>query len=190
MWPMTAPPARPRFGARRVAQTGWGNERGAMTQCRVTIAVYRSLTSALAAWDELELAAGSQGLGLIDAALVEGDADTIRVSHRHLRSAEARGAVASAIVGLLRPPAIVTGAVAGGVGGAILVLLGQTLSRDEVKSLGEVLDSGPIALIAVASGPAGPVWDALLRDASVVGSVDVALSQTDIRGALQLDAAG
>jgi uncharacterized membrane protein len=160
-----------------------------MTQCRVTVAAYAGLSSALADWDDMEVAARAGELGLVDAALVEGDAETIRVFHRHSRACPARGSVAGAVVGVLRPAAIVTGAVAGGVGGSMLIVVGQGLSRTEVKELGETMDCGPIALVALTRDPAPAAWDRLLGAARRAATVRSTMSTEEIQQAIDRDRA-
>jgi uncharacterized membrane protein len=160
-----------------------------MTSCRVVVAAYAGLGSALADWDDLERAQRADGVGLVDAALVEGDADTIRVFHRHSRTCDGRGSVAGAVVGLLRPPAIVAGAVAGGVGEHVLILVGQSLSRNSIKELGDAMDSGPIALVALTHDPEAGAWDHLLGAAGATASASSTMSVGDIRRAIDGDAA-
>src|SRR4051794_20460790 len=119
-----------------------GQGRGFMTFCQVSLAAYSSLTSALADWDAM-----GESDGLVDAALLEGDGSTTRAFHRHARTTHGSGTVAAAVVGLLRPASIVSGAVAGGVGGAVLAAIGRGISRTDLARLGEVLDAGPIAFV-------------------------------------------
>src|SRR5947209_18550963 len=120
-----------------------------MTQCNVTLVAYDNLTLAFADWDAMVTSDRVTALGLVDAALVEGDVETIQMFHRHLTSTHAQGAAAGAIVGLLRPTAIVTGALAGGVGANVLMVIERGLTRLQVKELGEVMDASPIALVAL-----------------------------------------
>jgi hypothetical protein len=153
-----------------------------MTFCQVSLATYSSLTAALADWDAMGEARDTNGL--VDAALVEGDGSTTRAFHRHARTTHGSGTVAAAVVGLLRPASIVTGAVAGGVGGSVLATLSRGISRTDLARLGEVLDTGPIAFVtltdtAIEPPPTAEAWatvhttievvelaDALDRDAS------------------------
>jgi hypothetical protein len=160
-----------------------------MTQCTVTVAAYGRLPAALADWESLEAAAGADEIGLVDGALVESDADTIQAFHRYARRGRARGSVAGAVLGLLRPPAIVTGAVAGGVGGSTIVLLGRTLARDEVKELGDVLDLSTIAIVAIVTKPAPPRWMIALGQATAYATVTMAASVEDLERAVDADEA-
>jgi uncharacterized membrane protein len=60
-----------------------------------------------------------------------------------------KGAVAGAVVGILFPPAIAAGAVAGGLGGGLIATLNRSLDRGDIKDLGDVMDSGEIALVVI-----------------------------------------
>lgn len=162
---------------------------GAMSQCRVTVAGYASLSASLADWDAMAAADRERDLGLVDAALVEGDAETIRVAHRHSLTTYGRGTAASAVVGLLRPSSIVTGAVAGGVGGAVLIMIGHGLSRSHVKELGDVLDSAPIAFVILTTGPTTDRWHGLLGAARTTATVQSTMSVAEIHRAIDSDAA-
>jgi len=159
-----------------------------MPQSWVTVATYSSLTSALTAWDRIEHDEPADDLAIIDAALVEADSDTIREFHRFSLDTYARGAVAGAVIGLLQPPSIVTGAVAGGVGGHVLIEVGHGLSRAQVKELGEVLDSASIALVAVCAGEVEPRWDQLLGATTTAVTVGSTLAPDSLRRAFDADA--
>ena len=61
-----------------------------------------------------------------------------------------KGAVAGAVVGILFPPSLLGGAVAGGLGGGLVARMNRSLDRGDIKDLGEVMDAGEIALVVVA----------------------------------------
>ena len=120
-----------------------------MANTVVTLASYRALGVALADWDHMMSADAAGRDDLIDAALVESDADTVRVFHRHSSTAPGKGSIASAVIGLLQPTSIVTGAVAGGVGGYVLTALKGGICRSEMMRLGEAFDTAPIAFVTI-----------------------------------------
>jgi uncharacterized membrane protein len=160
-----------------------------MTHCTVIVAAYQSLSSALRDWDTMEASMRTSDLRLVDAALVEGDTDTIRIFHRHSSNGYGKGAIAGAVVGLLRPPSIVTGAIAGGVGGRVIVALGNSISRDEVKHLGEALDAGPITIVALTAEPPprAAAWAELLPTADAAAAADSGVSAEEIQRAVDAD---
>lgn len=159
-----------------------------MKQCRVTVASYTGFAAALADWDAMEARNADADLGLVDGAVVEGDADTVRVVHRHSRRTYAMGALATAVVGLLRPPAIITGAVAGGVGGNVLILLGQSLSRGDVLALGAVMDTGPISYVTLTEHPPALGWAGLLSGAGTRVTATSPVPMRALRQAFDRDA--
>ncbi len=57
--------------------------------------------------------------------------------------------MAGGVVGLLFPPALVGGAVAGAAGGGVVARLNRSLDRGDIKDLGEVMDSGEIAMVVL-----------------------------------------
>jgi hypothetical protein len=163
--------------------------RDSMTMCTVTVATYRLLAPALADWDALVARDQAGELTLVDAALVEGDVDTLHTIHRHPRSGCSRGAAAGAMVGLLRPPALVMGAVAGGVGDRMIVALAQGLSRDDLKYLGDLFDTEPISIVVLSTSPEPMTWSTVLGAATATASVDTHLSADQIRRAVEADEA-
>ena len=154
-----------------------------MMHCQVTIAAYASLTIALAVWDEMD----ESSEDLVDAALVEGNASTIQAFHRHARTTYAKGAIASAVIGVLRPASIVSGAAAGGVGGEVLAVVGCGISRRDQARLGEVLDTGPIALVTVTTMPTTAMTYAAPRDTKDWASVASTIQLGDLHDAVDAD---
>jgi len=62
-----------------------------------------------------------------------------------------RGAIAGGLVGLIFPPSIIAGAVVGGVGGGVWGKIRDKGFKDEdLKSIGESLEPGTSAIIAIA----------------------------------------
>ena len=155
-----------------------------MPHCEVTIAAYASLTIALAVWDEMD----ESSEHLVDAALVEGSASTIHAVHRHARTTFAKGTIASAVIGVLLPASIVSGAAAGGVGDKVLAVIGCGVSRRDQARLGEVLDTGPIALVTVTTMPTTAMTQAAARDADDWASVGSTIQLGDLHDAVDADA--
>lgn len=154
-----------------------------MMHCQVTIAAYASLTIALAVWDEMD---GSSE-DLVDAALAEGNASTIQAVHRHARTTYAKGGIALAVIGVLRPASIVSGAAAGGVGGKVLAVIGGGVSRRDQARLGEVLDTGPIALVTVTTMPTTAMTYSAPRDTDDWATAASTIQVGDLHNAVDAD---
>jgi uncharacterized membrane protein len=122
-----------------------------MRNLSTTVAVYDDMAAAEADWAKVEEAATNGVLDLADAALVQRDTEGVRPIQRHSHKGWGKGAVAGAVVGILFPPAIVAGAVVGAGGGAVLARLNRSFDRGDIKDLGEVMDSGAIALVVLTS---------------------------------------
>jgi uncharacterized membrane protein len=138
-----------------------------MRNLSTTIAVYADRQSAESDWTSLESAAESGSIDLADAALVVRSADgDIERLERQSHHGWGKGAVAGAVVGLLFPPSLLGGAVAGGVGGGVIARLNRSLDRGDIKDLGEVMDSGEIALVAVTSEETAPALPGVLVSAT------------------------
>ena len=121
-----------------------------MENLSTTIATYGDQAAAEKDWAAVESAASAGSIDLADAALVSRDADgTLTTLHRQSHHGWGKGAVAGAVVGLLFPPAIIGGAVAGAAGGGVIARLNRSLDRGDIKDLGEVMDSGEIALVVL-----------------------------------------
>jgi hypothetical protein len=130
----------------------------------VHLAAYGSLPDAESDW---VVAVDERALDVVDAALVELDDMTVRACHRWspVRPAgptrdwpqrepdrvAANGSAALAVIALLRPVALLAGAVAGGVGGQMLAALDASLSRAALGRLGDVFDAAPIVVTVIAS---------------------------------------
>jgi uncharacterized membrane protein len=132
-----------------------------------TIATYADLASANSDWAAVEGAASAHSIDLADAALVErrADGETVEVN-RQSHHGWGKGAVAGAVVGVLFPPSLVAGAVAGAAGGGVLARMNRSLDRSDIKDLGEVMDSGEIALVVLTHEDSVATLDQLLRGAT------------------------
>lgn len=138
-----------------------------MKSLSTTIAVYPDLATALADWASVEAATEADAIDLADAAVVEKGTDgTFQTTQRQSHHGWGKGAVAGAVVGLLFPPALVAGAVAGGVGGGVVARLNRSLDRGDLKDLGEVMDSGEIAIVALTADESVQTLAGLLGGAS------------------------
>lgn len=138
-----------------------------MRNLSTTIAVYPDLPTAEKDWAQVEAAASSDAIDLGDAALVErGSEGTVVTVERHSHHGWGKGAVAGAVVGLLFPPAIIGAAVVGGAGGGVLARLNRSLDRGDIKDLGEVMDSGEIAMVVLTTEDSVSALDGLLVGAT------------------------
>lgn len=122
-----------------------------MKNLSTTVAVYDEMADAEADWAAIEQNATNGVIDLADAALVTRDAEGVTPVKRQAHSGWGKGAVAGAVVGILFPPSIVGSAVVGAAGGGVLARLNRSLDRGDIKDLGEVMDSGTIALVALTS---------------------------------------
>ena len=123
-----------------------------MKNLSTTIATYDDQADAEKDWTAVESAARSGSIDLADAAIVRRETDgSVTTIHRQSHHGWGKGAVAGAVVGLLCPPAIVAGAVAGAAGGGVIARLNRSLDRGDIKDLGEAMDFGEIAMVVLTS---------------------------------------
>jgi uncharacterized membrane protein len=138
-----------------------------MKNLSTTIAVYPDLPTAEADWIDLEAAAQAHTIDLADAALIQhaatGETVTVRRQTHH---GWGKGAVAGAVVGVLFPPSLVGAAAVGAGGGAVVARLNRSLDRGDIKDLGEVMDSGEIALVALTQTEQAGALEGLLDGAT------------------------
>jgi uncharacterized membrane protein len=138
-----------------------------MKNLTTTIAAYSDLSEAEEDWISLESAASAGSVDLADAALIEREPDgTIDVIHRQSHHGWGKGAAAGAIVGVLFPPSIIASTAIGAGGGALIARMNRSLDRGDIKDLGEVMDSGEIALVALAHEESTAMLIDLLSHAS------------------------
>jgi hypothetical protein len=157
MWPMTAPPS-----IRIVPHSAESDDSsshplaanqligGVLGTISIHVAAYDTLLEALDDWNIGHLA-GANHHNFIDAVLVETDCETICAIHRFSSDGVARGSIAASMAGLLRPPALICGALAGGVGEQTITSLSAALDRDDIKHLGKVIDQTRFTIIIVAA---------------------------------------
>jgi uncharacterized membrane protein len=121
-----------------------------MKNLSTTIAIYADQATAEKDWALVESAARENSIDLADAAIIKRGPDgTVTTLHRQSHHGWGKGAVAGAVVGLLFPPAIISGAVVGAAGGGIVARLNRSLDRGDIKDMGEVMDSGEIAMVVL-----------------------------------------
>jgi uncharacterized membrane protein len=120
-----------------------------MTNLDTTVAVYEEAEPAEADWRALEAAIEAKVVTIADAALVENRDGEAVIVQRHSHHGWGKGAVVGAVVGVLFPPSIIATAVVGAGGGALLASMTRALGREKVKTLGETLDKGKMAVIVV-----------------------------------------
>jgi hypothetical protein len=157
-----------------------------LTAITVTLAAYQSLAAARADWDAFELAAESGSWELVDAALIERTLDEISEFHSRSPAGWGRGVIASAVCGVLWPPAMLVGALAGSVGGHTMTEVRRGLSRQAIGGLGAVMENGTFIVVAIA-GP-GSAPPALPGTRAVhVASFPLDKTAPALRAALDLD---
>jgi hypothetical protein len=93
-----------------------------------------------------------------------------------------KGAVAGAVVGVLFPPSLIGGAIVGGLAGGGVARLTRSLGRGRVKTLGEALDKGEIALVAVVDTASLDAFKTSLTRAVEMHSEETGLTDDDLRG--------
>ena len=120
-----------------------------MTNLDTTIAVYDDAAAAETDWAALEAAAQGGEAKIADAALVENRNAEAVIVQRHSHHGWGKGAVVGAVVGILFPPSILGSAVVGAGGGALISGMTRALGREKVKTLGETLDKGKMAIVVV-----------------------------------------
>jgi uncharacterized membrane protein len=148
----------------------------------VIVAAYRDLPTAEADWNDLESVA-KKGLYVADAALVTKDAEGYpKTLERQSHHGWGKGAVAGAVVGVLFPPSLIGGAIVGGLAGGGVAGLTRSLGRGKVKDLGEALDKGEIALVAVVDTGSLADFASSLTRAVEMHSEDTGLTADDLSG--------
>ena len=161
-----------------------------MPDIAVGIAAYSSYPQAARAWDRLDLDPGA-ATSLIDAMTIEWADEHVSLVHCSLtRHGWGFGAVASAVVGALWPPALLTGALAGGVGDQVLTCVSGSISAYVSSELSRVLRLGRIAVVAVMATPEGTDAARVLEaHALELALSTLSCSSTELLTALRADVA-
>jgi uncharacterized membrane protein len=159
-----------------------------MKNLTTTVAAYGDLDAAQEDWASVESAASAGSIDLADAALIEREPDGgIEVIHRQSHHGWGKGAVAGAVVGVLFPPSLVAGAVVGAGTGAVVSRMNRSLDRGDIKDLGEVMDSGEIALVVLAHEESAGTLSRLLAHATKTESKFGATAE-EVQQAMDVDA--
>ena len=157
-----------------------------MADLNVIVAAYGSLDDARADWGALDRAPVRE-THLLDSVLIERSDLQVTVVHRCSSRGWARGSVAGALVGRLSPTALLTGAIAGGVGVRTMSFVSRGLSRDAVNELGRVLDSGSFVTVAITEGAHVGTATSYGVRAATLASLPLSGSLFDLRMAVLAD---
>jgi uncharacterized membrane protein len=161
-----------------------------MKNLSTTIATYNGELPAEKDWAAVESAGRASLIDIADAALVMRGADgAVTAIHRQSHHGWGKGTVAGAVVGLLFPPTIIAGAVAGAALGGIIARLNRSLDRGDIKDLGEVMDSGEIAMVVVTDEASVGALTELLEGATKTLSRSSSTAE-DLQEGLKAGAAG
>lgn len=138
-----------------------------MSQWFVCMGLYADEAKARHDFDQLVDLGDVRRLLLRDAAIVEKTEDgSIEILEKTSGAGTADGVMVGAFVGLLFPPALIATAVVGGAAGGVLRHVTRSLSRADVKELGEVLDRGQLCLVAVAEQESSDVVTSAMQGAT------------------------
>jgi uncharacterized membrane protein len=150
----------------------------------VFIGTYSTIEAAESDYEVVRALREAHAIGTYDAAIVSKDAaGKVHVTKVEMAARHAGwgGAVAGALVGLLFPPAIVGTALVGAAIGAAGGHLWKGMSRSDVKELGELIDTGAVALVVVGTNALEQTLDTrrFQADKHVVRNVRVTGDELD-----------
>jgi|SRR5271155_537149 len=150
-------------------------------QTTVIIASYADQKTAEADWEAVEQTAKNGNYLADSAVVVREDDGTPKLVDRQSRHGWGKGAIAGAVVGVLFPPSILLGAAVGAIAGAGIGRLHRSLGREKVKNLGDTLDKGSAAVIAVVDTSAVDAFKASLGHALEVHSEATGLTDDELQ---------
>jgi uncharacterized membrane protein len=93
------------------------------------------------------------------------------------------------VVGVLFPPAIIAGAVAGAAGGGLIAWANRSLDRAAINHLGEVMTPGEIALVVLTHRESVETLTGLLAGASRTITQDSSTAE-EVQEALNAETSG
>jgi uncharacterized membrane protein len=157
-----------------------------MRNLSTTVAVYETMEAAEQDWAAIEASAEEGAIDLADAALVTRTEDGVTAVQRLSHHGWGKGALTGAVVGILFPPSLVGGAVAGAAGGSVIARLNRSLDRGDIKDLGDVMDSGDIVVVILTSQVTAETARGLLRYAKESLSRESSTAE-DVMAALSAD---
>jgi hypothetical protein len=153
----------------------------------VTVAAFDDLDDALHAQAVLCSTAGPRDL--FDVAIIERTLDEVTGFHGYETSGWGRGILASAVCGVLWPPCLVVGALAGSVGGRTMTQMRRGFSMRAIGTLSTVLESGSFFVVAVSDLLADAVPTTLRAQTRHLETVQARVDATTLREALEADTA-
>ena len=115
-------------------------------------AVYDTVADAEADFEAVHALHAAGAIGTFDAAVIEKAADGkvhVHKTEKPTQHGAWTGIGVGALVGILFPPSILGAAAVGGVAGGVTGHLWKGMSRGDLKDLGETLDEGQGAIIAI-----------------------------------------
>lgn len=128
-----------------------------MAGLHVAMAAYDMLEDARADWSAFDESAAPGAV--LDGAVIERTLAEVTRFDRASTSGWGNGVIACAVYGVVWPPAILVGALAGGVGGEIMTTVRCGLTSESVRDLTEVLEAGAFVAMAITDdrsvGPPG-----------------------------------
>jgi uncharacterized membrane protein len=132
------------------------------------LAGYPTEAEAEAAWSRLRAMDDEGRVKLVDAAVVEHDAEghakIVKDLHHPLR----KGVVIGTALALVTPVGLVAGVVGGAAAGAVAKHLHEGMTPSDERELSELLARHPFCLVAVVNGPGSPDLSEVLASTDVV----------------------
>jgi hypothetical protein len=155
------------------------------------------LTITVAAFDDLDDAFRAQAVlcskarpgELFDVAIIERTLDEVTGFHGYSSSGWGRGILASAVCGVLWPPCLVVGALAGSVGGGTMTAMRRGISMRAIGTLSEVLEAGTFFVVVVSDLRADAVPTTLVLLTPHLETVQARVDAATLREALEADVA-